>query len=92
VKTFPSTVVFSLKKEVFIMPPSNLSHYIFETNKQNKPWMDKRVIPYKHNHCFKTYQNKKKHNYLTIATICMRNLAAISWCLELLRREGRTGK
>jgi hypothetical protein len=44
VKTFRSTV-FPRNKEVFIMWPSNLSHYIFTTIMRKKnTWMDKTPI------------------------------------------------
>ena len=48
-------------KEVFIMCPSNLSHYIFKTNIRNKSWMDKNPIFIKNNHCFITNQSNKTH-------------------------------
>ena len=74
------------------MPPTDLSHYIFETNMKNKPQMDRMANLYKHNHCVKKHVKATKHNYITTAIIRMRTLAASSWCLEHRRRGGRNGE
>jgi len=60
------------------MCSNNLSLYIFETNMQNKPRMDKNANIYKHNFCFKQHIEATKHNYITTATIRMGTLAASS--------------